>query len=254
MTFQNKMEDLCRPIILYVCNLWIFKNKGYETPEEVVVNDINIHLGKIKERCISDPLLHRDFLTVEKSLIFFIDYVIKEGNFSFSRSWKTLSKKYGELSGDDKFFDILESILADPTAKERIELLYLIMGLGFDGSYRGNTGNVEGIMRNCTTKMSDGININSDFITPYQQNIQKDDSKEKYSKTKILLISYASVLFLLIVSLAYNYSVFKREISPVSSAIEQAINSATQNFDVYSFDNKNQLESRKRSNDNQMNN
>ena len=34
MTIQNKMEDLCRPVIIYICNLWIFKNKGYEPKEE----------------------------------------------------------------------------------------------------------------------------------------------------------------------------------------------------------------------------
>lgn len=236
MTLQNKMEDLCRPVIIYMCNLWIFKNKGYELHEEDIVNEINIHLSKIKEKCSSDTLLNKEFLTIEKSLIFFIDYVIKEGNFSFSKSWKNLSKKYGELSGDDKFFDILQSILLDPAAQERVEVLYLLMGLGFNGSYKSNQSNIENLMRNCISKMPSTVNINKELITPYKP--QQMKHKKRYSKTKILLISYAAAAVILILSLVYNYSVFSSAVNPVSSVIEQAINNATENFEVYSFDNQ----------------
>lgn len=234
MTIQNKMEDLCRPVIIYICNLWIFKNKGYEPKEEDIVNEINIMLSKIKEKCSSDPLLNKEFLTIEKSLIFFIDYVIKEGNFTFSKSWKNLSKKYGELSGDDKFFDILQSILLDPTAEERVEVLYLLMGLGFDGSYKGNPSNIENLMRNCVSKMQSNINVNKELLTPHKPVITA--SKKKYSKAKILLISYSAAAVILILALVYNYNVFSSKISPVSDAVEHAINNATQNFDVFSFD------------------
>lgn len=236
MTIQNKMEDLCRPVIIYICNLWIFKNKGYEPKEEDIVNEINIILSKIKEKCSSDPLLNKEFLTIEKSLIFFIDYVIKEGNFTFSKSWKNLSKKYGELSGDDKFFDILQSILLDPTAEERIEVLYLLMGLGFDGSYKGNPSNIENLMRTCVSKMQSSININKDLLTPCKPVITAH--KKKYSKPKILIISYTTAAVILILSLVYNYNVFSSKISPVSNIIEHAISNATQNFEVYTFDNQ----------------
>ncbi len=236
MTIQNKMEDLCRPVIIYICNLWIFKNKGYEPKEEDIVNEINIMLSKIKEKCSSDPLLNKEFLTIEKSLIFFIDYVIKEGNFTFSKSWKNLSKKYGELSGDDKFFDILQSILLDPTAEERIEVLYLLMGLGFDGSYKGNPSNIENLMRTCVSKMQSSININKDLLTPCKPVITAH--KKKYSKPKILIISYTTAAVILILSLVYNYNVFSSKISPVSNIIEHAISNATQNFEVYTFDNQ----------------
>lgn len=236
MTIQNKMEDLCRPVIIYICNLWIFKNKGYEPKEEDIVNEINIMLSKIKEKCSSDPLLNKEFLTIEKSLIFFIDYVIKEGNFTFSKSWKNLSKKYGELSGDDKFFDILQSILLDPTAEERIEVLYLLMGLDFDGSYKGNPSNIENLMRTCVSKMQSSININKDLLTPCKPVITAH--KKKYSKPKILIISYTTAAVILILSLVYNYNVFSSKISPVSNIIEQAISNATQNFEVYTFDNQ----------------
>ena len=240
MTIQNKMEDLCRPVIIYICNLWIFKNKGYEPKEEDIVNEINIMLSKIKEKCSSDPLLNKEFLTIEKSLIFFIDYVIKEGNFTFSKSWKNLSKKYGELSGDDKFFDILQSILLDPTAEERIEVLYLLMGLGFDGSYKGNPSNIENLMRTCVSKMQSHININKDLLTPCKPVITAH--KKKYSKPKILIISYTTAAVILILSLVYNYNVFSSKISPVSNIIEHAISNATQNFEVYTFDNQLQEE------------
>lgn len=236
MTVQNRIEDLCRPVIEYICNLWILKSKGYELHEEDIVNEINIKLSKIKEKCSSDPLLNKEFLSIEKSLIFFIDYIIKEGNFSFSKSWKNLSKKYGELSGDDKFFDILNSILLDPTAEERIEVLYLLMGLGFDGSNKGNTANIENLMRTCASKMQSGINVNKDILTPHKATVVK--KVKKYNKSKILLISYAAAFFILIITLAYNYHYFSKTIEPVSKVVENAINNATENFEVYSFDNE----------------
>ena len=190
MITQNKMEDLCRPVITYICNIWILKNKGYEVHEEDVINEINIMFSKIKEKYSSEPLLYKEFLTIEKSLVFFIDYIIKEGNFTFSKNWKNLSKKYGELSGDDKFFDILQNILLDPTAEDRIEVLYVLMGLGFDGSYKGNSANIENLMRTCVTKMQGNINVNKEVLTKQQENVVT--VKKTYNKTKILLISYTA--------------------------------------------------------------
>lgn len=236
MIIQNKMEDLCRPVITYMCNLWILKNKGYEVHEEDVINEINIMFSKIKEKCSSEPLLHKEFLTIEKSLVFFIDYIIKEGNFTFSKNWKNLSKKYGELSGDDKFFDILQNILLDPTAEDRIEVLYVLMGLGFDGSYKGNSANIENLMRTCVSKMQGNINVNKEVLTKHQENVVT--TTKKYNKTKILLISYTTAAVILILSLVYNYNVFSNQISPVSNIIENAISNATENFEVYTFDNQ----------------
>lgn len=236
MITQNKMEDLCRPVITYICNIWILKNKGYEVHEEDVINEINIMFSKIKEKCSSEPLLHKEFLTIEKSLVFFIDYIIKEGNFTFSKNWKNLSKKYGELSGDDKFFDILQNILLDPTAEDRIEVLYVLMGLGFDGSYKGNSANIENLMRTCVSKMQGNINVNKEVLTKQQENVVT--VKKTYNKTKILLISYTTAAVILILSLVYNYNVFSKHIDPVSNIIENAISNATENFEVYTFDNK----------------
>ncbi len=236
MITQNKMEDLCRPVITYICNIWILKNKGYEVHEEDVINEINIMFSKIKEKYSSEPLLYKEFLTIEKSLVFFIDYIIKEGNFTFSKNWKNLSKKYGELSGDDKFFDILQNILLDPTAEDRIEVLYVLMGLGFDGSYKGNSANIENLMRTCVTKMQGNINVNKEVLTKQQENVVT--VKKTYNKTKILLISYTAAAVILIISLIYNYNVFNKNISPVSNMIEHAINNATENFEVYTFDNQ----------------
>ena len=62
--------------------------------------------------------------------------------------------------------------------------------------------------------------------------------KKKYSKPKILIISYTTAAVILILSLVYNYNVFSSKISPVSNIIEHAISNATQNFEVYTFDNQ----------------
>jgi hypothetical protein len=66
------------------------------------------------EKARRDPRLEREFAWIEKPLVFFIDYMVKEGRFPFREGWWELSRNYNELSGDEKFFDLLTETLNHP--------------------------------------------------------------------------------------------------------------------------------------------
>jgi type VI protein secretion system component VasF len=50
-----------------------------------------------------------------------------------------LAFEHNELAGDEKFFDLLDETLADPSqgATERLSVFYTCIGLGFTGWYTG---------------------------------------------------------------------------------------------------------------------
>lgn len=224
--YKNNVEELCRPIILYMCELWSFKVREIEPNEDKIINDINLMLNEIKDKCYSNPMLAQDFSYIQKPLIFFIDYTIKEGNFSFSKKWKNLSRKYEELSGDDKFFDMLDLNLNDPMGDNRLELFYLFMGLGFSGRYKNDINEIEHRMKQCIVKMPHGVNINTDKITPIDV-----DLMPKPTKNRQIIPAYIIAFIVLIVALGVNYYVFDENIKPVENTIINAVNLADKNFE-----------------------
>lgn len=228
--YKNIIEDLCRPLILYMCEIWSFKVRKIEPNEDKIINDINLMLNKIKEQCYSNPMLAQEFSYIEKTLIFFIDYTIKEGNFSFSKNWKNLSRKYGEFSGDDKFFDILALNLDDPMGSERVDLLYQFMGLGFSGSYKNNIEVIENKMKQCLAKMPSSFDINNVRITPIPQSQDQDIEFKQNKKTKIFIIFYLAMFCVMICSLGFNYYIFDKKVDAISISINSAINEAAKSY------------------------
>jgi type VI secretion system protein ImpK len=62
----------------------------------------------------------------------------------WGRDWAThgfLAELHGEASGAEKFFTLLEPMLADPGKHlELLEFFYVCLALGFEGKYRGGEG------------------------------------------------------------------------------------------------------------------
>ena len=59
----------------------LLRQKGIPLTQE----NIRRALDDIRGRCEGDPVLRREFTRIERPLVFFIDYTIKEGAFPFSR-------------------------------------------------------------------------------------------------------------------------------------------------------------------------
>jgi type VI protein secretion system component VasF len=128
--------------------------------------DITQVLTEAKARAEEDAALSREYAWIEKPLVFFIDYIVKEGRFPFSREWRELSRNYNELSGDEKFFDLLSQTVEYPNYRNSFALFYIMLGLGFDGAYRFNQKYIRQCMRLCMEKARAAYDIYTEPLVP----------------------------------------------------------------------------------------
>lgn len=131
--------DLCEPLIQYVCRLNRSGRKGGSFEPSRVRAEIDAMFEDMRSKASADPNLTSQYDKIEMPLIFFVDFMIKESALSFARDWKEIAYEHNELAGDEKFFDLLDETLADPSqaATERLAVYYTCIGLGFTGWYTG---------------------------------------------------------------------------------------------------------------------
>ncbi|MDR2746311.1 MAG: DotU family type IV/VI secretion system protein, partial [Treponema sp.] len=113
MNASVNLEDLCRPVFTCFCNYWQLNQAGYPPAPEKFREDIETSLEDAKQLAATDTALNRKYERIERPLVFFIDFMVKEGSFPFSREWRELGRNYNELSGDEKFFNLLLDALQD---------------------------------------------------------------------------------------------------------------------------------------------
>lgn len=217
---MNRLELLCRPLIRLLCEYWCFAKAGAPVDAESFKRKIQICLSEIQTACENDPNLKREFSRIERPLIFFVDYTIKEGSFPFSREWREMARDYNELSGDEKFFDLLAENLDDPEASGRLLIFYLLMGLGFDGCYRGNADYVERRMKLCATRFPEGYDIAAEPL--FVPAGHSGNSRSRKGGRPICYLLAAVSLFAL-ASFAYNYYMFKKDTDSYRRALLEAV-------------------------------
>jgi type IV/VI secretion system ImpK/VasF family protein len=131
--------ELCEPLLQYICRVNRSGRKGGSFEPARVRAEIDGIFENMKSKARADANLTSQFDKIEMPLIFFIDFMIKESNLSFARQWQEMAYEKNELAGDEKFFDLLDETLADPSqaATERLAVFYTCLGLGFTGWYTG---------------------------------------------------------------------------------------------------------------------
>jgi len=131
--------ELCEPLFQYVCRLNRSGRKGGSFEPSRVRSEIEGILEDMRSKSSAEGNLVSQFDKIEMPLLFFIDFMIKESNLSFARQWQEMAYEHNELAGDEKFFDLLDETLADPSqaATERLAVFYCCLGLGFTGWYTG---------------------------------------------------------------------------------------------------------------------
>ena len=151
--------ELTEPLFQYVCRLnrvarksgapptgeTVFLAKPSAIPRgvsldyAVVRNEIKAILEEIPQRAAKDFRLASQAQKIELPLLFFVDSLISEGTLKFAAQWNQnrLAYERNELAGDEKFFDLLDQDLKDPSdeASERLAVYYVCVGLGFSGIY-----------------------------------------------------------------------------------------------------------------------
>ncbi|MBN1508276.1 MAG: DotU family type IV/VI secretion system protein [Sedimentisphaerales bacterium] len=135
-----RLVSLCEPLFQYVCRLKRSAVKGCTLPLERVRADVQQLFEDIRIEASRQPDLVAQYERIKLPLVFFVDFVIRESTLSFRTDWVPLASDFHELAGDEKFFELLESDLADSSdaATERLAVYYTCLGLGFTGLYTGD--------------------------------------------------------------------------------------------------------------------
>ncbi|MDX2146324.1 MAG: DotU family type IV/VI secretion system protein [Planctomycetota bacterium] len=133
------LQELCEPLFQYVCQLnRLSRKNGSADPAEVRARFKAI-LAEMKSKAEQKGDMGVQFERIELPLMFFIDFMMRESRFAFASTWKDLAHERREMAGYEKFFELLEETLADPTeaANQRLAVYYVCLGLGFTGVYLG---------------------------------------------------------------------------------------------------------------------
>jgi type IV/VI secretion system ImpK/VasF family protein len=146
--------ELCEPLFKKVCLLNRLGRKGASLSAAVDPEKLRIEVKElfsdIQKRASSEPGLAAQWQKVELPMIFFVDSMIAECGLSVSAHWNQnrLAYERKELAGDEKFFDLLDETLKDPSeeATERLQVFYTCLGLGFTGWYAGQPEFLRGKM------------------------------------------------------------------------------------------------------------
>lgn len=222
---MSQLEKLCRPLIHSVCEYWQFAHFGTELNQEAVTRDLRNQLAEIRLKTEDDPILRKEFAKIEQPLVFFIDYTVKEGPFNFKSDWQEIARDYDELSGDEKFFDMLSETLDDPDAAEQLMLYYLFMGLGFDGC-QTKKEYIERRMKLCATRFSQTVTPNGKNLSAPEVAIHPKFRAGK-GNWFFSVYSWMILLFVLMCAALYwNILVFSHETASFRQVLDQAVESA----------------------------
>ncbi len=152
---------------------------------------------------------------------------------------------YNELSGDDKFFDILDKVLAtSQSSSDVIKSFYLMLGLGFDGAYKRDPKEVIPYINGCVERMSQDLNPEEEFITPDVQPEDRLDSrtgnnsrsfnqsiKEKTSREIAAFLLKKNLIFILIaitvLCFVINMASVYKNTNAYNSIVEDTVESAS---------------------------
>jgi type VI protein secretion system component VasF len=201
------LEELCRPVFTCLCNYWQLNQAGHPPSAAKFRGDIETALENAKILAAADPVMAGEYERVERPLVFFIDFMVKEGNFPFKRDWRELDRNYNELSGDEKFFNLLSEALKDSKAGNTIPLFYTMLGLGFEGAYLNDHGFIEKTMKECAVRLPVELDIREEPVVKVAVEKRLAGAKKSRLLRPLRMILAFSILFL-VSSLIFNFAVF----------------------------------------------
>jgi type IV/VI secretion system ImpK/VasF family protein len=141
--------ELCEPLFLKVCELNRMARLGQHPDYLEVHSDMKGLLEEIQQKASATGKLAAQARKLELPLTFFVDSILSTSKLRFADQWRDnrlAKEKHNELAGDDRFFDMLDETLKDPTdeASERLAVFYVCLGLGFVGGLAGQAEALKG--------------------------------------------------------------------------------------------------------------
>ncbi|MDX2132095.1 MAG: DotU family type IV/VI secretion system protein [Planctomycetota bacterium] len=131
------LVEICEPLFQYVCRLNRLGRKGGRTDYGIVRSELKAIFADMRTKAEQTPGLAGPYGEAERVLIFFTDSMIL--NSRLPPGWKPISHELGELGFEEKFWDLLDDTMRDPSdsATQRLAVYYVCIGLGFTGLYTG---------------------------------------------------------------------------------------------------------------------
>jgi len=198
--------ELCEPLFQYVCRLRRSARMGRTMGMDEVRNDVIKIFNEMKAATSIHPELVTQYEKVELPLVFFADFMIKESDLPFADDWVELGRERNELAGDEKFFDLLDAELADPSdaATQRLIIFYTCLGLGFTGVYTGQLESIQRMISQISVRISGLMDADKkSYICPEAyENVDTRDFVEPPG-AKLAGIGIALIALIIVWAVAY---------------------------------------------------
>jgi type IV/VI secretion system ImpK/VasF family protein len=217
--------ELTEPLFQYICRINRSGRKGGSYQPDFVRAEITSVFGKMKSAAASEPALVGQYEKIEMPLIFFVDFMIKESALPFARQWQELAFEHNELAGDEKFFDLLDETLADPSqaATERLAVFYTCIGLGFTGWYTGQPEFLRKKQMEIAARIRSMMEVDeaSRICPEAYENVDTSDLVQPPGM-KLLAISVA-LIGMAVVMLVANFFLFRTTATDLQDALRQIV-------------------------------
>jgi type VI protein secretion system component VasF len=213
----------CDPLFQAICryNRIARKGSGASLEYTQVRTEIEEMFEVLARTARGDIALGEQYRKVELPLIFFVDAMMSESALPFAQKWSNnrLAFARNELSGDEKFFALVDETLQEKKegTDERLAIFYICIGLGFTG------GNPPDYLRKKMDELAQRVRAYVDidesaFITPasYQSTNMTNLPLPMAASLVPLLIVLAG---LLLVVAAVNVSTFYRASDELTEAL-----------------------------------
>jgi type VI protein secretion system component VasF len=161
----------CDPLFQTICRYNRIARKGSGATQDY--NQVRAEIEEMFEvmarTARGDIALGEQFRRIELPLLFFVDSMMSESALPFAQKWSNnrLAFARNEMSGDEKFFAMLDETLAEKKegTDERLAIFYICIGLGFTG------GNPPEFLRKKMEELAQRVRAYVDidesaFITP----------------------------------------------------------------------------------------
>jgi len=205
--------ELCEPIFTRICVLnRMGRAQGGLTNYDQLRSEIEQLLAGIRNSAEADPALKVQWQQLELPLIFFIDSMISESGLAVAAPWNRNRLAYDrkELAGDEKFFDLLDETLNDPSdeASQRLLVFYTCIGLGFTGWYSGQPEYLRGKMLDISQRIRSAMETDKTVrICPetYLNVDTRDLVEPPASKLGGIVIVFAGLCLIVVTVEAYLF-------------------------------------------------
>ncbi len=127
-----QLIELCEPLFQFICRLNRSARKGGRLEMATAIAEIKEIFATMSSKASGDPRLAAQYRRLELPLQGFVDSMVRRSGVSWASDWPLIS---GDLAIEERFFDLLEENLVDPSeeATERLAVFYTCLGLGFTG-------------------------------------------------------------------------------------------------------------------------